>query len=107
MNLSGMEWFYYSQNDLSTPVEGDEDMPLPEEITVKAYPNPFNSTTTLNISGAYNAEIEIYDIAGRYITSLQAIGGRATWNASGLSSGVYFARANFENANIIKLVYLK
>jgi hypothetical protein len=79
----------------------------PDKFSLSAYPNPFNSATTLTLSGIDSAEIEIYDIAGRKITTLQATHGRALWDASGVSSGVYFARVAGEKANTIKLILLK
>lgn len=74
---------------------------------LSAYPNPFNSATTISSSDNQPAEIDIYDITGRKITSLQATHGRAVWDASGVSSGVYFARVAGEKASTIKLVMVK
>ena len=66
-----------------------EDNPhLPENyLSLKAYPNPFNSNTTITISGIDNAEISIFDITGRQIVLLHAENGKAVWDASGYSSG--------------------
>jgi hypothetical protein len=81
---------------------------LPAQIELfTAYPNPFNSATTICISDNRPAEIEIYDITGRKITTLNATHGRAVWDASGVSSGVYFALVAGEKASTIKLVQVK
>ncbi len=87
-------------------IEGNEEQ-LPKEISMSAYPNPFNSATTITLSGNENAEIEIYDITGRIITSLHAPHGRALWDASGVSSGIYFARVAAEGQALVKLVLVK
>jgi hypothetical protein len=97
---------YFSRN----PAEPDaivDDISLPPTLTLSAYPNPFNSATTITLSGAEQAEIGIYDIAGRLITTLHTVGGQALWDASGYSSGLYFARLAGEKGNMIKLVLLK
>lgn len=63
------------------------------------YPNPFNPTTTINfdLPEASNVSLLIYDVLGRKVSTLVA--GRqeaghhhATWNATNVASGVYFAR---------------
>jgi hypothetical protein len=85
----------------------DNDKNLPSYISLSAYPNPFNSATTITLTGAEQAEIGIYDITGRLITTLHTIGGQALWDASAYSSGLYFARAAAEKASTIKLVLVK
>ena len=76
----------------------------PEQFgIVDAYPNPFNSNTsiTYNLSEAANVEIALYDLAGRQVADLMANHSQAgqhklTIDGVGLSSGVYVAqlRAN-------------
>jgi hypothetical protein len=63
------------------------------------YPNPFNPTTTIQYSvpGSQYVSLKIYDVLGREIALLvdemkQPGTYIATWDASGLSSGVYFYR---------------
>ena len=80
---------------------------LPSNISLTAYPNPFNSATTITLTGAEQAEIGIYDITGRLITTLHTVGGQALWDASAYSSGLYFARVAGEKASTIKLVLVK
>ena len=64
-----------------------------------AYPNPFNPITTISfdLSAAGEIALVIYDIGGREISRLvegyrQPGFYQATFDGSGLSSGVYFAR---------------
>jgi hypothetical protein len=63
------------------------------------YPNPFNPTTTINfdVPNASNVILKVYDVLGNEITTLvneELSPGsyEATFDGSGLSSGVYFYR---------------
>ena len=81
---------------------------LPDELTITAYPNPFNSSTMLSIGNGKIADIFIYDITGRRIAMLFAKEGKAVWDASAYTSGIYFAKASGKyNSSVIKLIYLK
>jgi len=78
----------------------DEDLPL-EFGFMEAYPNPFNPETTLSfdLPVAGYITLSIYDIQGREIVDLydgwHSSGSHSViFNASGLSSGVYFAVLN-------------
>jgi hypothetical protein len=72
------------------------------------YPNPFNATTTLRLSSPINAQIDLYDIAGRCIAMLHAEDGKVVWDASSFPSGIYFARTQTGvKKESIKLVLLK
>ncbi|MEX0719472.1 MAG: T9SS type A sorting domain-containing protein [Balneolaceae bacterium] len=71
----------------------------PKEFAIKQnYPNPFNPTTTIGyeIAKASNVQIDVYDILGQKIATLvnnerhQAGNYTVNFNASNLSSGVYF-----------------
>jgi hypothetical protein len=81
----------------------------PEQIGLMAYPNPFNAATTITVAGKDKAEIAIYDVTGRRVATLHAENGKAVWEAEGLGSGVYFARAMWVGGTsvAIKLIYLK
>jgi hypothetical protein len=95
---------------MPTAIEEDNDIRTiltPYSINIISYPNPFNSATTLTLTSAEQAEIGIYDITGRLITTLHSVGGQALWDASGYSSGLYFARAAGEKGSTIKLVLVK
>jgi hypothetical protein len=63
------------------------------------YPNPFNPSTVIryDVPKAAQVKITIYDILGREVTTLvngTVVAGRfnATWNATGLATGVYIYR---------------
>ncbi len=66
-------------------------------------PNPFNASTALSfkLQAASNIRLAIYDIAGREVEVLAegfypAGVHQAVWDASGMASGVYFARFSAE-----------
>jgi hypothetical protein len=75
---------------------------IPDEYYLaKPYPNPFNSKVVLNFGMPQSGQaiIAIYDVLGRKICTLldeQLAAGnhQATFNASDLASGVYFAKLN-------------
>ncbi|MFA6456338.1 MAG: T9SS type A sorting domain-containing protein [Bacteroidota bacterium] len=72
----------------------------PKEFSLdQNYPNPFNPSTTLNyrIAQAGFVTLKVYDLLGREVATLvsetlQPGAYSVRWDASGLSSGVYFSR---------------
>jgi hypothetical protein len=91
VNLSG-------QGYLPNSVIEDDVVPL-EFALGNAYPNPFNSTTTIayNLSMSGEVRLSIHDLQGREITVLQntmqtAGLKKAIWNADDQPSGLYFCR---------------
>ncbi len=74
-----------------------EDNTIPNNFSLRAYPNPFNSLTTLEINLPITGltELSVYNILGQRITTLideQKTPGnhKIKFNANHLSSGVYF-----------------
>ena len=103
-NIYSVDFFDISRA-LLTPDEPSKD--LPQEFSLSAFPNPFNSTTTISFSvGAYcntPLRLAIYDINGRIVADL--LDGRGVsrnaptagehkivWDASGVGAGIYFVR---------------
>ena len=93
--------------------------PFPESISLKAYPNPFNSNCKIEFE-LQNDEflnIDIYSLRGEYIENLfsgkKSKGQhRYDWNVnsmiSEISSGVFFISLNGERINATrKILYLK
>jgi len=88
--------FYYHQ--MVGIEEGDSHLPVSYSL-LPNYPNPFNASTSIkyDLPKSCDISIEIYDILGRKIEILNQGIQRAgrhsvSWNAGGLSSGMYFYR---------------
>ncbi|MEE9552979.1 MAG: lamin tail domain-containing protein [candidate division Zixibacteria bacterium] len=130
----GPYWYYYTifaRNDggeysiptdesrasvsLTGNVGIDNDI-LPERISyLRAYPNPFNSTTTIDFGLMKSSDItiSIYNLLGQQIITInegvkEAGDHSITWDASDFPSGVYFARLEAgERSENVKMVLLK
>jgi hypothetical protein len=97
------------------PATGVEDQPpLADDFSLSQnYPNPFNAMTIISYSLRSEAEvaIEIFDIQGRRVAALiegnKAAGKHtATWNANGVSSGIYFYRLRADDFSTTKKMIL-
>ncbi len=89
---------------------------IPKEFTLyQNYPNPFNPTTTIQyeLPQRSDVQITIYDLLGREVTTLvsqtQDAGYKSVqWNASQVSSGMYFYQIRAGNyLQTKKMVVLK
>jgi len=87
---------------------------IPDDFFLAAaYPNPFNSVIRLSygLPQAARVTIQVYDIAGRLVTTLtdneQPAGyHNALWNGSGISSGSYFVKMESVNFSAVRKVAL-
>ena len=107
------------QNGILTSVERDES--FPQKFTLSQnYPNPFNPTTTIKYSipsvgtaRELSVQLKVYDILGREIATLvnkkQSPGRYAVdFNASSLSTGIYYYRLKASNfIQTKKMILLK
>ena len=81
----------------------------------EAYPNPFNPTTsmTLAVPVAGNVSVQVYNIMGQVVATLasghmDASTYTLTWDASNVSSGMYFIKAEAAGSvTTQKLVLMK
>jgi len=100
--------------ELSVSVDREENLPQ-QFVLHQNYPNPFNPITTIRFDVAHQSElrITIYDLHGREVEVLVSggvVSGKheVVWDASGLSSGLYFAQLIAGNLRQTrKLVLLK
>jgi hypothetical protein len=87
---------------------------MPTELTLsKAYPNPFNPSTTFDVyvpvEGAVS--LSVYNVMGQLVDVIHS-GGMAegshsiTWNASNMTSGMYFVRAESASGISVQKVML-
>jgi Secretion system C-terminal sorting domain/Immune inhibitor A-like, MAM domain len=87
---------------------------LPSEFALNnAYPNPFNPTTmlTYDVASLSNVNIKVYNLMGQEIATLyngtQTIGRHSvSFDASNLSSGVYFVRMQTDGFNAMQKILL-
>ncbi len=112
---------FCAQAGSTKPVDGSDEeplasVPLPEVFLLSQnYPNPFNPET--NIDYALPVEgmvrLEVYNMLGQLVTTLfdeyQSAGAHsASWNASGMPTGVYFYRINAGQFSAVrKMVLMK
>lgn len=88
---------------------------LPDEVSLSAYPNPFNARTTISYSLASpgRVRLSVYNLLGQRISILlnesQEVGSyKAIWDASFVPSGVYYARLESSSSSqCIKMTLLK
>jgi photosystem II stability/assembly factor-like uncharacterized protein len=89
---------------------------VPGEYSLEPnYPNPFNSTTNIKFKIPFSGEtkITVFDILGKEVTVilneyLQSGTYEASFNAEGLTSGIYFYRLTAGNfSKVMKMIYLK
>lgn len=110
--VGATEWF-----GIALGVETDAIQGIPQEFRLMPnYPNPFNPSTTISyaIPRSGYVRLAVYDIMGREIEALvngtQPAGHyRTSFNAEGLTSGVYFYQLSVDG-NIVgtqKMLMLK
>ncbi len=99
----------------------EEENNLPTEFALEQnYPNPFNPSTTIKYSipaiknrSAVAVRLKVYDVLGREVATLvngkQAPGNySATFNASGVPSGIYFYKLTAGNfSQVRKMIFVK
>jgi len=87
-----VSWIYFDDVQQGMPEPS-----RPTEILLSNYPNPFNSVTKISydLPAAGDVSLKVYDVCGRLVETL--VDGRqkagsytVSWDASGISSGVYF-----------------
>ncbi|MFA7288798.1 MAG: T9SS type A sorting domain-containing protein [Melioribacteraceae bacterium] len=103
---------FYKSGEMITDIKSEETIPTNFELN-QNYPNPFNPTTTIEISipkeGYFS--LDVYNILGEKVANLsdrylQSGNHKYTFDASNLSSGVYFYRLTGNNINLIKKMVL-
>jgi hypothetical protein len=94
-------------------VEENRTKTIPERISLSTYPNPFNLTATISfeLPRAQEISVVIYDVLGRRVCEIargmQTAGNHELrFDASGLSSGIYFVRLKAGDFAVAKKVLL-
>ncbi|KUG25627.1 hypothetical protein ASZ90_004547 [hydrocarbon metagenome] len=99
---------------LITSIETDETDKIPLTFSLQQnFPNPFNPSTNIEFSLPQNQKVtlKVYDILGRLVSTLvdrelNAGNHKVTFNASNISSGVYFYTINAGEFNATKKLIL-
>ena len=88
----------------------------PEEFALSAaYPNPFNPTTSLDLSldSSGSVSVKIYNVVGQAVATLASGHMNAgyhtlTWDASNMASGMYFVKVEAgSNVAVQKMMLMK
>ncbi len=105
ITLSTTERVYEESGELDLTTGVGENSAFLPELSITAYPNPFNSAVMINTPKMAN--VEIFDIDGHMITELS--GGIKVWQPEVLiGSGIYLVRATVGRESVTKrIVYLK
>lgn len=108
--------FRYDLPDDDGQLAGIQTMDMNEPVTFYVYPpfpNPFNPSTTITISIPRDSHlvVSIYNLSGQRVAIIadeRVKAGRFSfsWNARGMPSGIYFCKAQSENAVDVKKVML-
>jgi hypothetical protein len=85
----------------NTQYEVSVDLPITSDISLsEAYPNPFNPKTTMTLTMPMSGtmQVEVYNLLGQVVSTLasgymDAGTYKLTWDASEVSSGMYFVKA--------------
>jgi hypothetical protein len=102
--------------DSTWVVSTDEPYPeLPQELTLSAYPNPFNAETTIELevpAGTGSIDLKIYNTLGQvvYQQKLPAWGEniKYRWDGKDVTSGIYFVTAAVgETRKVVKVAAVK
>ncbi len=105
----------YTKNGLTVMTAALESAVVPlEHGVISAYPNPFNSSTTIRFSLVSQSDITLtlYDANGRLIEEI--VSGsynsgihRVVWNGTNLPSGLYLGRLSVESESNVIYSYTK
>jgi len=101
----------YAQDKISQPEQ--KETSHKDFVTVENYPNPFNPTTNISftLSEAGNVHLAVYDYLGREVIILtngfsSAGKHEVTFDASNLSSGIYFYKISAGKYTTVKKMLL-
>ncbi len=110
---------YYAKSILSsmpvTSVQPGSNQALPKESELlQNYPNPFNPTTTMEFTVPEDGRVslKIYNMIGQLVATLfdgdvkAGYTQKTIFDASQLSSGVYFSRLQFNDKSLMQKIVL-
>ena len=105
-------WYYHNYLHLGTDVS-DENTVITDFRLFQNYPNPFNPSTTIKFALPVktNLSLNVYNTLGEKVAEIfkgemEEGYHEIVFNASGLSSGIYFYKIESENFNLTKKMIL-
>jgi hypothetical protein len=104
----------FKPQDVPMPVENKDDPVAGEFMLAQNYPNPFNAVTTIEFRLAANGRVtlKIFDLLGREVGTLideereAGILYKEVFDASRLTSGLYFYRLQAAKHSLVKKLIL-
>ena len=114
--LSSIDVPTTSLDDMVVVVGDISSFMAPEEFALSAaYPNPFNPTTSLDLSldSSGSVSVKIYNVVGQVVATLASGHMNAgyhtlTWDASNMASGMYFVKVEAgSNVAVQKMMLMK
>jgi PKD repeat protein len=103
----------FSVSDLTDVDTGHNDVQIPKILTLKNYPNPFNTATRISYSIPRSAmvTIKVYDVLGKSIATLvdeikQPGNYEVNFDGSNLASGIYIYSIKMGNETLTKKMFL-
>jgi hypothetical protein len=97
-----LNWFGYYPDFISEMA-----VEQPVSLSIKSYPNPFNSICEIQYSVPNSGSLVIRDISGRLLEEVSVSGtGKYIWKADNFSSGIYFVRLIQKNRSLSKKIIL-
>jgi hypothetical protein len=91
----------------STAGIGDKGSSVPEKLSAKIGPNPFNGAVSINVSRA--SELEFFDLSGRLVDRASTENGKYVWHPNAfIQSGVYLVKIKSGEETITKnVIYIR
>lgn len=100
-------------NSLNEVAVEDEAVALPVQLSLNAWPNPFNASLQIGYSlpAAGDVRVEVFDLLGRQVALLKqdrlpAGHGLVSWDATSAASGTYLVRLSSPQGETVRRVQL-
>ena len=89
-------------SNLGNPALGTQN--FLSENNIALYPNPANTTITLNLQKNMEVDIRMFDVLGKLVIYQPDVfvSKEHTIDVSALNNGIYFVRINSENGSVTK-----
>lgn len=107
------DFLLYKTGPENTPAVESKPPILPQNFTLSAYPNPFNSTTIISFTlpAPQRATVTVYNLAGQTINALineHLDHGKhnLSFQAWNLPTGIYFATLRTQSTTVTKKLFL-